>query len=207
MLPRSGISLRRAFLCCRLLAIAQDLFVLGGKLAVAAGFDFTFAGERRHVLQSLKCALHIRAQRRFWLRAAWCVVGVRRSWSPCTVAAGRRHHGVDGKDPWAGRKIIRGSGFVIHVDRACRRRWLPGSRRIALIGRVGFGLRIRSRRRRRVVPIVILRRPAVVRRVVVVLVVVGIPPVVVVRWIRPIVPYESGVIVGRIELGMRVIPR
>jgi hypothetical protein len=76
-----------------------------------------------------------------------------------------------------------------------------------LIGRVGFGLRIRSRRRRRVVPIVILRRPAVVRRVVVVLVVVGIPPVVVVRWIRPIVPYESGVIVGRIELGMRVIPR
>jgi len=65
ILPRSN-SFRsmRSSLRCRLLAVSQNLLVLGGKLAIAAGFDFALPGKRRHLAQSFERSSHFGSRRR-----------------------------------------------------------------------------------------------------------------------------------------------
>ena len=50
MLPRSDSFPFDEILRSGLLAVSQDLLVRGREPAVAASFDFAFAGKRRHVV-------------------------------------------------------------------------------------------------------------------------------------------------------------
>jgi hypothetical protein len=64
-LPDYGLPIKalRCSLSSRLLAVSQDLLVLGGKLAVAARFDFALAGKGRHLAQPFDRSLHFPANR------------------------------------------------------------------------------------------------------------------------------------------------
>ena len=193
----------RFFRAC-LLAVSQNLLVLCGKLAVAAGFDFALARKRRHVAQPFDRAPHFRTQRRIRSSGSTATVTVSSARSvrpPHAVTGRRRHHGVNRKGPRTRRKILHGSAFVIHVERACRRRWVRRRWLPVLIGLIGLRLRVGIRLRTIAVPVVILRPPVGRRSIVGIRPVVGvrrivgrppvvvISPVVVVRRIRRIVAY------------------
>src|SRR6266404_1784408 len=198
ILPRSN-SFRstRSSLRCRLLAVSQNLLVLGGKLAIAAGFDFALSGKLRHLAQPFDGAPHFRTKRRIRLSGRAATVSGARSIGPRHAVTGRRrHHRVNREDPRTRRKVLCGSLSEVHVAGACRRRRV---RRCWL--RVGIRWRTIA------VPIVILWPPVGRRSIVRIRPIVGGPPVVVIpavvvvggiRWIVAYVVFRRTV--GRVGI-------